>query len=59
MEEKAVIRDDQIELLANASERKKARAQDWLATPAVKDFIRDFHARTHEMKSPPRTKKHA
>lgn len=59
MEDKTVIRDDQIELLANASERKKARAQGWLTTPAVRTFIRDFHARTHEMKSPPRMKKHA
>lgn len=56
MENSVVTRDDQIGLLADANVRQQARAQHWLDKDVVRNFIRDFHARTHELKSPPRLK---
>jgi len=54
-----VKRDEQIELLVNASKRKEARAQAWLKNEKVRSFIREFHDQTLALKLPPRAGKKA
>lgn len=43
-------RDEQIELLVNANERKDARVQGWLKDSKVAAYIRFAHERTLALK---------